>query len=99
MDEKAAIFSSVRTDGTTVPLFLSGPLNGETFRKYIEQYLVPTLHTGDIVVMDNLLAIKSKGSSGPLKGLAHTSFIFRHTVPASIRLNRGWFHLDGFSCL
>jgi transposase len=60
MDEKAAIFSSVRTDGTTVPLFLSGSLNGETFRKYIEQRLVPTPHTGDIAVMDNLRCHKVK---------------------------------------
>ena len=51
------ILSSVRADGTTVPLFLSGSLNGE----YIEQRLVPTLHAGDIVVMDNLRCHKVKG--------------------------------------
>ena len=54
------ILSSVRTDGSTVPLFLSGSLNGETFKEYIEQCLVPTLHTGDIVVMDNLRCHKVK---------------------------------------
>ncbi len=55
------IVSSVRADGTTVPMFLSGSLNGETFKNYIEQYLAPTLHEGDIVVMDNLSCHKVKG--------------------------------------
>ena len=55
------IVSSVRTDGTTVPMFLSGSLNGKIFKEYIEQRLVPTLHTGDIVVMDNLRSHKVDG--------------------------------------
>ena len=55
------IVSSVRTDGTTVPIFLSGSLNGETFKDYIEKQLAPTLHKGDIVVMDNLRCHKVKG--------------------------------------
>ena len=33
---------------------LDGPINGETFRAYVEQVLIPTLEPGDIVVMDNL---------------------------------------------
>lgn len=33
---------------------LDGPINGEAFEAYVEQVLVPTLRTGDIVVMDNL---------------------------------------------
>jgi len=55
------IVSSVRTDGTTVPMFLSGSLNGEKFKEYIGKYLVPTLHHGDIVVMDNLRCHKVDG--------------------------------------
>src|SRR5579885_1609751 len=33
---------------------IDGPINGESFRAYIEPLLVPTLQPGDIVVMDNL---------------------------------------------
>jgi transposase len=55
------IVSSVRVDGTTVPIYLSGSLNGELFKEYIEQHLVPTLQTGDIVVMDNLRCHKVDG--------------------------------------
>lgn len=55
------IVSSVRADGTTVPMLLSGALNGEKFKEYIGRYLVPTLHRGDIVVMDNLRCHKVEG--------------------------------------
>ena len=61
------IVSSVRTDGTIVSSSLSGSLNGETFKEYIEQRLVPTLHTGDIVVMDNLRCHKAKGIKKAIK--------------------------------
>ena len=33
---------------------LDGPINGQLFTAYVEQFLVPTLKPGDIVVMDNL---------------------------------------------
>ena len=42
------------------PLRLRGPLNGEIFKTYIADVLVPTLRPGDIVVMDNLGSHKSK---------------------------------------
>jgi transposase len=33
---------------------LDQPINAISFRTYIEQFLVPTLRSGDVVVMDNL---------------------------------------------
>ena len=36
------------------PCVLDGPINSESFKAYIEQFLVPTLKPGDIVIMDNL---------------------------------------------
>ncbi len=42
----------------TAPMVLDGPMNGAAFLAYVEQVLVPTLRTGDIVVMDNLPAHK-----------------------------------------
>nr|WP_101910082.1 transposase [Marasmitruncus massiliensis] len=44
----------------SAPVF-SGSLNGKIFKEYIEQHLAPTLHTGDIVVMDNLRSHKVNG--------------------------------------
>lgn len=33
---------------------LDGPINGERFRIYVQQVLVPELKAGDIVILDNL---------------------------------------------
>lgn len=52
--------AALRTDGVTAPCVFDGPINGEAFRAYVEQVLVPTLHPGDIVIMDNLGSHKGK---------------------------------------
>jgi transposase len=46
--------AALRHDRITAPCVIDGPINGESFRAYVEQLLVPTLQPGDIVVMDNL---------------------------------------------
>jgi transposase len=46
--------AALRHDRITAPCVIDGPINGQTFLAYIEQFLVPTLVQGDIVVMDNL---------------------------------------------
>ena len=42
----------------TAPMVLDGPRNGDAFRAYVEQVLIPTLTPGDIVIMDNRPAHK-----------------------------------------
>ncbi len=46
--------AALRQDAITAPCVIDGPINGETFLAYVEQFLVPTLTPGDIVIMDNL---------------------------------------------
>ena len=58
---RTTILSSVRLDGTIVPLVFEGALNGDIFRAYITQLLAPSLKIGDIVVMDNLSSHKVNG--------------------------------------
>ena len=53
--------AGLRYDGLAAPMVLDGPLNGEAFRAYVEQALVPELRPGDIVIMDNLPAHKVHG--------------------------------------
>ena len=52
--------AALRVDGLTAPCVFDGPINGRSFRAYVEQILVPTLRPGDIVVMDNLGSHKSR---------------------------------------
>src|SRR3981189_2218507 len=46
--------AALRCDRIAAPCVIDGPINGTSFRAYIEQFLVPTLTAGDIVIMDNL---------------------------------------------
>ncbi len=47
--------------GMIAPMALDGPINGVSFQAHVDQILVPELHEGDIVVMDNLGSHKGAG--------------------------------------
>jgi len=64
--ERTSILSSVRTNGDMVPMVYEGALNGDLFKAYIVQFLVPTLREGDIVIMDNLTSHKVAGVVDPI---------------------------------
>lgn len=51
--------AALRGDRLTAPCVIDGPINGVSFRAYVEQVLIPTLNPGDLVVMDNLRSHKS----------------------------------------
>ncbi len=52
--------AALRSDRIDAPWFIEGPIDGESFRIYVAEVLLPTLRPGDIVVMDNLGSHKSK---------------------------------------
>jgi transposase len=52
--------AALRLDRIDAPWLLEGPIDGESFRTYVERVLVPTLRKGDIVIMDNLGSHKGK---------------------------------------
>lgn len=58
---RTTILSSVRLDGTMVPLVFEGALDGDIFRTYVNRLLAPSLKPGDIVIMDNLSCHKVSG--------------------------------------
>lgn len=64
---RTTILSSVRLDGTTVPMVFEGALNGDLFQVYVDQMLIPSLKLGDIVVMDNLSSHKINGISEAIR--------------------------------
>ena len=52
--------AALRHDRIDAPWLLDGPINGDSFRIYVEEVLGPTLSPGEIVVMDNLGSHKGK---------------------------------------
>lgn len=59
--------AGLRSTGITAPCVFDGPINGESFRLYVEQILVPSLKPGDIVIMDNLGSHKGEAIRAMLR--------------------------------
>ena len=50
--------AGLRLSGIIAPFVLDGPINRDAFEAYVDKVLVPELHPGDVVVMDNLSSHK-----------------------------------------
>ena len=63
--------AALRHDRVNAPFVLEGPMTGEMFKAYVEQFLAPTLKRGDIVFMDgavrNAVGIRCGAFSGNMK--------------------------------
>jgi transposase len=68
--------AALRHDRITAPCVFDGPINGDSFRAYVEQILVPTLRPGDIVVLDNLGSHKGQAVRAAIRAIgAHLLFL------------------------
>ena len=68
--------AALRTRGIAAPCVFDRPINGCLFRAWVEQFLVPTLHPGDIVVLDNLGSHKGQATRRAIrKAGAHLLFL------------------------
>jgi transposase len=52
--------AALRCDRIDAPCVFDSAINGDRFRAYVEQFLVPTLLPGDVVILDNLGSHKGK---------------------------------------
>ena len=72
----STFIAALRHDRIDAPWVFDGPVNGDIFRTYVEQVLVPTLRPGDVVVMDNLGSHKSKTVRNAIRAAgAHLLFL------------------------
>ena len=53
--------AALRVGEIAAPCVFDGPMDGPSFRAYVEQFVVPILRQNDIVVMDNLPSHKVAG--------------------------------------
>lgn len=66
------------------PLVLDGPINGQAFVAWVEQFLVPELRPRDTVVMDNLSSHKVVGVK---RAIEAAGAALRYLPPYSPDLN------------
>ena len=84
----ATFLAALRNDRVDAPCLFDGPINGERFRAYVEQFLVPTLKPGDVVILDNLGSHKGKAMRQRSETSGRASCFCPNTPPTSIRSSR-----------
>ena len=57
--ETTTMIGALGAEGSTALMVIEGATDAAVFRAYVKHVLVPTLHQGEIVVMDNLSSHKS----------------------------------------
>jgi len=74
--ETQTVIAALRVDGVSAPAVFDGPIDGVSFRAYVEQVLVPTLRPGDVVVLDNLAVHKQPEVRTAIEAVgAHLRFL------------------------
>ena len=68
--------ATLRHDRIDAPFVFDGPINGDSFKAYVTEVLVPALEPGDVVVLDNLGSHKSKAVRNAIRAVgAHLFFL------------------------
>jgi len=68
--------AGLRHDRIVAPCVIDGPIDRAMFLAWLEQFLIPTLHRGDIVVLDNLSSHKGATVRRAIRGTgAHLLFL------------------------
>ena len=73
--------AALRHDRLDAPWLIEGPINGETFRLYVDEVLLPTLRPGDIVVMDNLGSHKAHAVRSAIRSVGAKLFFLPKYSP------------------
>lgn len=59
--QTSTFVAGLRHHRLTAPMVADGPMDGEMFLAWVEQFLCPTLKSGDIVILDHLSSHKVDG--------------------------------------
>jgi transposase len=73
--ENITLSAGLTSEGLIAPLRLIGSIDADIFEAYIEQFVVPELRPGDLVVMANLSAHK-RASVGAMIAAAGAELVF-----------------------
>lgn len=90
------LLSSIRLDGSTIPMVFQGALNKERFLEYLRNYLVPNLRKGDIVVMDNLGSHKVAGVAELIRSVGAVPLYLPPYSPDFNPIEKMWSKLKAF---
>ena len=68
--------ATLRHTRIDAPCVIDGPINGVLFLAWVQQFLVPTLTPGDLVVLDNLSSHRGRAVRRAIRAAgAHLLFV------------------------
>ena len=67
--QTSTLIAGVRLSGPCAPWLFEGAMDGEMFLAWVRMGLVPTLHKGDVVILDNLATHKVAGVCQAIEGV------------------------------
>ena len=85
-----SLIAALSLTGVIAALMIEGAVNGEVFRTFVQQLLVPVLHTGDIVLMDNLPAHKVEGVEAAIASAGATLRFLPAYSPELSPIENAW---------
>jgi len=80
--------AALRHDRIAAPCLFDGLINGASFLAWVDQFLLPALRAGDIVIMDNLGSPRGIAVRAALRTVGAKLFFLPPTAPISIPSNR-----------
>ena len=86
--ESVTVIAALGLDGVRAPLALPGSVDTAAFETYVEQALVPALHEGDVVVLDNLKPHKAAGVAAAIERAGRGCCRCRRTARTTRRSRR-----------
>ena len=86
----ATFLAALRNDRIDAPCLFDGPINGERFRAYVDQFLVQTLKPGDVVILDNLGSHKGKAVRKAIRDVGARLVFLPKYSPTSTPSSRSW---------
>lgn len=90
------LISSIRLDGSCACLAVDGPTDRDVFYEYVRWVLVPSLRSGDIVILDNLSAHTDQRARTAIeKAQAHLLFLPPYS-PDLNPIEKMWSKLKAF---
>ncbi len=67
--ETVTVIAALGLDGVRAPLAFPGATDTAAFQSYVDQALVPALHAGDVVVLDNIKPHLAAGVAASIEGV------------------------------
>ncbi len=96
-DCKTATFlAALRSDRIDAPCLFDGPINGERFLAYVEQFLVPTLKPGDVVILNNLGSHRGKAARKAVRDIGARLVLLPKYSPDLNPIEQVFAKLKGF---